>query len=95
MTYTIQDCTPGTSWACEFRVTTWLDHTGTPTQPNKNLNLGETPTCTPGEYSSLGIIRTRDLENLLVELEDTQSDQVFVVAVDDCWAFDRVEYADE
>ena len=95
MTYTIQDCTPGTSWACRFRVTTWLDQDGNPTQPNKNLNLGETAECKPGEYTSLGVIQVRDLNNLKVELQDTESHKVFVVAVEDCWEFDKVEYTNE
>lgn len=95
MTYTIQDCTPGTSWACRFRVTTWIDSQGTPTQPPKNLTPGETPQCAPGEYTGLGVIRTRDLDNGRVELVDTVTQQVFVLAIDDCWAFDQVEYTNE
>jgi hypothetical protein len=94
MTYTIQDCTPGTSWAARFRVTTWLDHQGAPVSSPKDLALGDTTDTSIGEYTGLGIINTRDLAKDLVQLVDTATQQEFVVAVDDLWDIDRVEWRD-
>lgn len=94
MTYTIQDCTPGTSWAARFRVTTWLDLDGNPTAPPQGLELGQTPdNARIGEYTSLGVISTRDLEHQLVRVQDTASTHEFVVDSTDIWDIDTVEWA--
>ena len=94
MKYTIQDCTPGTSWAAQFRVTTWLDHTGTPTDAPQALELGEPTDATIGEYKGVGVITTRDLAQQLVELTDTQTHRTFVVPTEDIWEIDHVEWCD-
>jgi len=83
----IRDITPGSSWACEFTTTTWLDAQGAPINA-RNLQIGQPHPGQPGEYASIGVIRTRDCERELVEVVDTRSDCVFTVSWADC---DRVE----
>jgi hypothetical protein len=94
MKYTIQDCTPGTSWAAQFRVTTWLDHTGTPVDAPQDVQVGASADASIGEYESLGVITTRDLAQELVELTDTQTLRRFVVSHNDIWEIDQVEWRD-
>jgi hypothetical protein len=60
----------------------------------KDLALGDTTDTSIGEYTGLGIINTRDLAKDLVQLVDTATQQEFVVAVDDLWDIDRVEWRD-
>lgn len=78
---------PGTSYACRFRVVTMLDDAGNPAQ----LNLGEAAHG-PGEYTSLGVITTRDLENQLVVVVDTQTHREYTVSFDNIWDIDTVEW---
>lgn len=93
MNYSIQDCKPGTSWAARFRVYTWLDHEGTPTDSPQGLELGEASNASIGEYKSLGVITTRDLDNALVLVQDTATTRQFVVKTADIWDIDTVEWA--
>lgn len=85
----IEDIVVGESYACKFRVTTMLDALGRPAP-----NLSDTPLKGPGEYESLGVIKVRDVEQKLVELEDTKSKKSFVVTWDDCWDIDTVDWQD-
>ncbi len=89
----LENCNPGESWACRFRTTTFLDPDGTPVRAN-NLQLGESHPGTPGVYESLGVIKTRDLENGRVRLVDTVTTQEFVVDREDIWDIDTVEWVD-
>ncbi len=82
----IQDLTPGNSYACRFRTQTTLDDQG---QPAPNLRR---PTQGTGEYTGLGVIMQRDTAQQLVRLRDVASDEVFVVAWQDCWDVDTVEW---
>lgn len=84
------DCVPGEPWACQFRTHTFLDEQGMPTQA-KNLQLGQAHPGTPGVYQGIGLVKTRDLANNLVELVDVQSELTFIVSIDDTWAYDRAE----
>ncbi len=88
---TIQDITAGESWACRFRTTTFLDSDGAPVE-QKNLQLGQAHPGTPGTYESIGIIQVRDSKREVVQLEDVESHQQFVVDFQDCWDIDRIEW---
>ena len=88
----IKDIPAGTSWACKFRTTTFLDSNGEPVATPLNLQLGQAHPGTPGEYTSLGIIQTRDTEQQLVQLLDTRTNREFVVSWDNCWDLDTVEW---
>lgn len=85
------DLEPGTSWACRFRTVDWLDAQGVPTRAHPSV--GQAHPGVPGEYSSIGIIRTRDVDSRLLELEDTQPPhRTYVVSWDNCWAVDTIEW---
>lgn len=88
--YTIQDICPGTSWACKFRTTTFLDSTGTPVLAQ--LQVGQAHPGTPGTYTSTGVIKTRDLDNNLLRVVDVATGFEFTVSTTDCWDIDTVEY---
>lgn len=88
----IQDCEPGTSYACQFRTTTFLNDQGQPVRAN--LAVGQAHPGTPGAYKSVGIIEIRDRDQQLVKLRDTRSNQTFVVHWDDCWDVDTIEWVD-
>lgn len=87
----IEDIAAGESWACRFRVTTFLDHAGQPVQ-SSNLQLGQAHPGVPGSYSSIGIIQVRDLHNRRVQLQDTLTLQQFTVSFDDTWDLDTIEW---
>ena len=78
----------GTSIACKFKVITMLDTFG------RLPGLSDTPLAGPGEYESLGVVKVRDKEKRLVELEDTKSRRTFVVGYDDLWDIDDVDWND-
>jgi hypothetical protein len=88
----LEQLEPGKSYACRFRTVTFLDSEGEPVQAN--LSIGAAHPGTPGTYSSVGIIRTRDLAQCRVELIDTQSHRTFVVSTDSIWDIDSVEWVD-
>jgi hypothetical protein len=92
-TYTLDDCIPGTSWACRFRITTFLNEEGEPVRAN-NLQLGQAHPGRPGVYESLGIIRVRDLDSRRVRLHDTRSGNEYTVGESDIWDIDEVEWQD-
>lgn len=49
----------------------------------------------PGNYEGIGVLLTRDLEQKLVKLRDTQSLMEFVVPFEDIWDIDYVNWTDE
>lgn len=90
----IQDIPAGESWACRFRTTTFLDEQGVPvTAPN--LQLGEKHPGAPGEYTGIGVIQVRDLEQQLVQLQDVETLRQFTVAFEDCWDVDTIEWQED
>jgi hypothetical protein len=93
-TYTMDDCTPGASWGCRFRVKTFCDDKGLPVQA-RNLQLGQAHPGTPKLYESWGVIRVRDTESRRLCVIDHATQQEFVVEEADCWDYDRVEWAAE
>lgn len=90
----LDELTPGQGWACRFRTVTFLDAQGQP-MATPQLEQGQAHPGVPGEYKSLGIILTRDVDNQRVRIRDLESDHVFVVAWSDCWDIDTVEWVDK
>lgn len=90
----IEDIRPGESWACKFKTVTFLDSAGTPVSA-PNLALGQSHPGMPGNYTSVGIIQIRDIENNRVQLQDVESQKQFTVAFEDCWDVDRIEWQED
>ena len=90
MSKTINDIPPGESWATKFRTTTFCVD-GVPVRV-KNLALGEKHPGEPTVYEGLGIIKTRDTTSELLEVIDTQTQDVFTVSYQDCWAWEPIEW---
>jgi len=88
----LTDIIPGNPYACEFKVTTFVDAAGTPVKANPQV--GQAHPGKPGVYESTGIIQVRDQENQLVRLVDVKTETEFVVSWSDCWNIDHVEYTD-
>ena len=86
----IRDITPGEAYGCKFRVETMLDTLGRPAP-----NLSDTPLKGPGVYESFGFLKQRDLDQELVIVVDEKSNKEFVVAFNDLWDIDTVEFEDE
>lgn len=86
----LEDLTPGKSWACKFKVITFLDTDGNII--DKKVNVGEKHPGKPGVYEGLGIIQIRDVENDLVKLIDVESKKEFCVAWENCWDPDTIEW---
>lgn len=93
--YTMETITAGESWGCRFRVKTWVDkQTGMPVEV-KHLQPGQpVQGAEPGDWESIGVIKTRDMKNQLVELVDTNTDRTWTVGFADCWDLDRAEFRD-
>lgn len=90
MIKSFDDCVAGESYACRYKIETMLDSHGQPVNP-----LNPTPKLQgPGVWEGLGVVRTRDSEQRLVELRDTQTDRVHIVSWDDCWDIDTVVWQD-
>lgn len=87
MINSIEDIQVGGSYACRFRATCMLDELGRPAP-----NLSDVPLAGPGDYESVGVIKIRDSEQRLVELECTRTQRTFVVPWEDCWDIDVVEW---
>ena len=81
-----QDLKPGHSYACEFWVETMLTTQGVPpTQDTDEID-------TVGTYTSIGVVRTRDIENQLATLQDTRTLRDFVVPWSNTKNLDTVEW---
>lgn len=89
----IRDIPAGESWACRFRVNTFVDAQGVPV--SANLQLGQAHPGTPGVYEGIGVIQVRDLAQERVQLQCTQTLQQFTVAFDDCWDVDTIEWTED
>lgn len=87
----IKDIPAGESWACKFKVVTFLDESGTPVEA-RNLQLGQAHPGQPGVYEGTGVIQVRDCERELVELWDPQLQRKFIVAWDSCSDPEPVEW---
>ena len=91
---TLDDLPAGESWATRFKTTTFLDADGVPVEA-KNLAVGQAHPGSPGEYEGIGVISTRDSKKQLVRVTCVESGTDHVVNYADCWAWDRVEVADD
>mgnify|MGYP003642636188 CR=1 FL=1 len=83
----IEDITVGESYACKFRVKTMLDEHDCPAP-----NLTDTPLKGVGDYEGIGVLMQRDPEQRIVKLRDEKSSKEFVVAYEDIWDVDVVEW---
>ena len=91
----IEDIIVGESYACKFRVKTMLDELGRPAP-----NLTDTPLkgvgnyegMGVGNYEGIGVLMQRDPEQRIVKLRDEKSSKEFVVAYEDIWDVDVVEW---
>ena len=90
----IEDIPVGESWACRFRTTTFLDANQKPVEAH-NLQLGQAHPGVPGEYTSIGVIQVRDIENQRVQLQCVETLKQFTVSFDDCWDVDTIEWQEE
>lgn len=90
----IKDIPAGTSWACKFRTTTFLDKAGQPIEAY-NLALGQAHPGLPGLYESIGVIQVRDVENQRVQLQCVNSLKQFTVPFEHCWDLDTIEWTEE
>lgn len=77
------DLEEGKSYACKYKVETFLGDNNLPATPDN-------PVSNAGTYEGLGVIIKRDLEQKLVELEDVENKLIFVVDWKDCWDIDDV-----
>lgn len=82
---------PGGAYACRFRTQQIINDQGQLVD-TQNLEAGSAVNGRPGVYESTGVIKTRDVNNCVFELIDTQSGRTFVVSWDDCWDIDTAEY---
>ena len=94
-TMKIEEIPAGESWACRFKVTTFVDKDSGLAVQDKNVQPGQAHKGVPGDYESIGLIEVRDIENRLVQLLDTVTDITFKVNFDDCWDVDKVEWINE
>jgi hypothetical protein len=65
----------------------------------KKLTPGESYACRfrvpgPGNYEGIGILLTRDIEQKLVKLRDSQTQIEYVVSFDNIWDIDYVNWVD-
>jgi len=86
----LEDITVGESWACKFRVSTFVDDQGNVVEAN--LQPGQMHPGKPGVYESLGIIQIRDVENKIVQVLDTKSNKTFAVDWENCWDVDSIDW---
>jgi hypothetical protein len=89
----IEDIKPGNSYACRFKVQTFVDSNGLPVD-TRNIQIGEKVPGLPGEYNGFGVIQVRDTANRLVEVWDTELNREWTVAWSDCWDVDTAEWID-
>ena len=89
----IKDIEPGRSYACKFKVQTFVDNEGKPVD-TRNIQIGQKVPGVPGEYVGFGVIQVRDSDNLLVEVWDTNLEREWTVAWSDCWDVDTVEWSE-
>ena len=89
----LEELTVGESWACKFKVTTFVDEQGKVI--DAKLCVGEKHPGKPSVYEGLGIIKVRDVENDLVKLIDVESKKEFCVAWENCWDPDTIEWSSD
>jgi hypothetical protein len=93
--YTPDTIQPGEPWACKFKVRCWLTAEGIPANVIEQQLETQPSEYTVGEWTSWGIIMRRDEPNQLLEIEDQQCENVWVVAYTDVWDVDRAELTND
>jgi len=91
----IENIPAGESWACRFKVTTFIDKDTGIAVEDINLQPGQAHKGIPGEYEGIGLIQVRDVENRIVQLLDTVTNITFKVGFDFCWDVEVVEWINE
>lgn len=91
MSMNIDDIPQGESWAVTYWVECLVDPDGNPTQAR---HLGERITATIGRRTGIGIIKTRDRTNRLLELIDSETGATVVVGYDQTERPEPVEWQD-
>lgn len=89
---TINNIPEGESWACTYTITAWLDTQGQPIATPKNLQPGQAHPGTPGEYTGIGVLQTRDQTKLLVQLWDPRLEKSVTVHYNNTRDWDTVEW---
>lgn len=89
----IEDIEVGKSYACNFKVKTFVDTDGNPVDTS-NLKVGERVPGMPGEYTGFGIIVTRDVNSRLLEIWDEKYQKTWIVAWQDTSDVDEVEWVE-
>lgn len=82
-----EDIIAGKSYACKFKIQTMLDEFGRIPGPT------DTPLKGVGEYQGFGVIKTRDLEQRLFKIVDTESGRELIVEFDNVYDIDEAIYA--
>lgn len=90
----IRDIPVGESWACRFRVQTFLNDDGVPVSAH-NLAIGQSHPGKPGVYEGVGVIQVRDLDNERVQLQDVKTLLQFTVPFEDTWDVDTIEWVED
>ena len=85
-----QDIETGKSYACHFTVRDIpLDEWD---RPAGLYSLSDVPIKRTGDYEGFGVIKTRDSEQRLFEVEDSELNRTWVVSWDDVRDIDTVEW---
>ena len=84
-----QDIVPGQSYACYYTLRDIpLDKWN---RPGGLLSLADVPIHRTGDWEGFGVIQTRDTQQELFEIWDTELKRTFVVAWQDCRDIDVAE----
>jgi len=91
----ILDIEAGKSYACKFKVRTFLDKDGNLVN-TKHLAVGQAVDGEPGWYESFGVIAKRDVDKRLVEIiEHENNNRKWIISWDDCWDIDGVNWVED
>ncbi len=85
-----EDLEPGKSYACKFRVRTYLTDNNTPLDTS---SIPEDPSkWLLGEWESWGLIARRDSQARLLEVNDENCTRTWTLSYDDVWEIDVAVY---
>jgi hypothetical protein len=85
-----EDLEPGKSYACKFRVRTYLTDNNTPLDTS---SIPQDPSeWLLGEWESWGLIARRDSQARLLEVNDENCTRTWTLSYDDVWDIDVAYY---
>ena len=85
-----EDLVPGKSYACKFRLRTYLNENN---EPLDTSSIPEDPTeWLLGDWESWGLIARRDSQARLLEVKDERAIRTWTLSYDDVWDIDVAEY---